>query len=81
LNANRNNGVAGTIDYVMGKITLTDFNPTGVNDIFGDLTLNIRPKATTIKSERNKMLVLDADDPTAVVVELVPVYTSNIESM
>jgi len=81
LNANRNNGVAGIIDYVMGKITLLDFNPTGVNDIFGDLTLNIRPKTTTIKSERNKMLVLDVDDPTAIVVDLIPVYTSNIESM
>jgi hypothetical protein len=74
------------VTYAMiegSPINAVDFgaDPTGVNDIFGDLTLNIRPKATTIKSERNKMLVLDADDPTAVVVELVPVYTSNIESM
>lgn len=81
LNVNRNNGVVGIIDYLMGKITITDFNPTAVNDVFGTLSLNIRPKATTIKSEKNKMLVLDADDPTAVVVELTPVYSSNIESM
>jgi hypothetical protein len=81
LNANRNNGVVGVIDYVMGKITITDFNPSAVNDVFGYLSLNIRPKATTIKSEKNKMLVLDADDPTAVVVQLLPVYSSNIESM
>lgn len=81
LNANRNNGVVGIIDYVMGKITITDFNPAAVNDVFGYLSLNIRPKATTIKSEKNKMLVLDADDPTAVVVQLTPVYSSNIESM
>jgi hypothetical protein len=65
----------------MGKITITDFNPSAVNDVFGYLSLNIRPKATTIKSEKNKMLVLDADDPTAVVVQLLPVYSSNIESM
>jgi hypothetical protein len=81
LNANRNNGVVGVIDYAMGKITITDFNPSAVNDVFGYLSLNIRPKATTIKSEKNKMLVLDADDPTAVVVQLLPVYSSNIESM
>jgi hypothetical protein len=81
INQNRNNGVAGTIDYLMGKVTLTDFNPISVSDLFGYLSINIRPKATTIKSEKNKMLVLDEEDPTSVVVEMVPVYASNIESM
>jgi hypothetical protein len=81
LNANRNNGVVGTIDYLMGKINIDNFNPIGVNDVFGVISVNIRPKTTSIKSERNKMLVLDADDPTSIVVEMNPIYTSNIESM
>lgn len=81
LNANRNNGVVGTIDYVMGKIYINNFNPIGVNDVFGFITINIRPKLTSIKSEKNKMLVLNEEDPTSVVIEMKPVYTSNIESM
>ena len=32
LNQNKNNGDVGIIDYVLGKITLTDFAPTEVNN-------------------------------------------------
>jgi hypothetical protein len=81
LNANRNNGVVGTIDYKLGKIHINNFNPVGVNDVFGFITINIRPKLTSIKSEKNKMLVLNEEDPTSVVIDMKPVYTSNIESM
>jgi hypothetical protein len=81
INQNRNNGIAGTIDYLMGVVYLTDFNPTSVSELFGNISINIRPKASTIKSEKNKMLVLDESDPTSVVVEMIPVYASNIESM
>ena len=81
INANKNNGVAGTIDYLMGKVYINEFNPTGVNDVFGYITINIRPKTLSIKSERNKMLVLDENDATSIVIKMNPIYASNIESM
>jgi hypothetical protein len=69
LNQNKNNGVAGTIDYVLGRVTLNNFNPTDVNDEFKDIMIHMRPKVNIIQSKLNKMLVLDADDPTSIVVK------------
>lgn len=69
LNKNKNNGVTGTIDYLLGRITITNFNPTAVNNDFGDIMVHIKPKINIIQSKLNKMLVLDADDPTSVVVK------------
>lgn len=71
INKNRNNGVTGTIDYKLGKIYINDFNPIAVNNSFGDIQLHIKPTSSVIQSKLNKMLVLDADDPTSVVVKMV----------
>jgi hypothetical protein len=67
LNANLNNGVVGTIDYILGRITINAFNPIGVNNDFGDITVYMKPKSNIIESKFNKMLVLDAEDPSSVV--------------
>ena len=68
LNRNRNSGAAGRIDYVLGRITIDDFGPTAVNNDFGDITVYMRPASNIIESKLNKMLVLDSDDPTSIVV-------------
>lgn len=68
LNKGRNNGVTGTIDYQLGKIYINNFNPIGVNNDFGDVTVHIKPAINIIQSKLNKMLVLDADDATSIVV-------------
>lgn len=73
LNRNRNFGVAGRIDYVLGRIVIEDFGPTAVNNDFGDITVYMRPASNIIESKLNKMLVIDANDPTSVVVETKPV--------
>lgn len=73
INKNRNNGITGTIDYKLGKITINSFNPIAVNNDFGDIQIHIRPKSSVIQSKLNKMLVLDPDDPTSVVVKMVQV--------
>ena len=73
LNKNRNSGLAGTIDYVLGKITINDFGPTAVNNDFGDITVYMRPASNIIESKLNKMLVLDSDDPTSIVVNTIAV--------
>jgi len=69
INQNKNNGDAGIIDYVLGKVTLTDFKPTDVNNDFKDISIHIRPKINIIQSKLNKMLVLDAEDPTSITVK------------
>lgn len=71
INLNKNNGVAGTIDYVLGKVYLNDFSPIDVNNDFKDITINFRPKINIIQSKLNKMLVLDENDLTSVSVNTV----------
>lgn len=73
INQSKNNGVAGTIDYVLGKISITEFAPIAVNNDFGDILLHFRPASNIIQSKLNKMLVLDADDPTTIIVKTVQV--------
>ena len=73
LNANKNNGVVGVIDYQLGKITINEFNPIAVNNSFGDIIVHIRPSVKIIQSKLDKMLVLDADDPTSITVKTVTI--------
>jgi hypothetical protein len=73
LNYGDNLGIMGSIDYYSGKIYINNFNPTGVANDFGELSVNIRPEVLVIGSERNKLLAFDAEDPTSVVVEMNPV--------
>ena len=70
LNSSKDEGVTGTIDYVLGKITIDNFSPLSVDNDFGELTINVRPKSTVLQSIKNKMLAFDQTDPTSVVVEL-----------
>lgn len=69
INKNKNNGVVGTIDYTLGKIYIQDFAPTAVNNDFGDIQINMIPKSNIIQSKLNKMLVLDIQDSTSIVVK------------
>lgn len=71
LNQNKNNGVTGTIDYVLGKIYINNFYPSAVNNDFGDITINMKPKVNIIQSKLNHMLVLDADDSSSITVKTV----------
>jgi hypothetical protein len=73
LNTNKNNGVVGVIDYQLGMITINDFNPIAVNNSFGDIIVHIRPAIKIIQSKLDKMLVLDADDPTSITVKTVAI--------
>lgn len=71
INKNKNDGIVGTIDYLLGKITINNFQPTSVNNSFGDIMVHIRPKSSIIQSKLNKMLVLDVEDPTSVTIKTV----------
>jgi hypothetical protein len=73
INKSLNNGVTGIIDYTLGIIYINNFNPKAVNNNFGDISIHIKPKNSIIQSKLNKMLVLDENDPTSVVVKTVQV--------
>lgn len=69
INKNKNNGVVGTIDYTLGKVTIENFAPTAVNNDFGNIQINFKPKSNIIRSKLNKMLVLDEEDSASIVVK------------
>ncbi len=71
INKNKNEGIVGTIDYLLGKITINNFQPTSVNNSFGDIMVHIKPKINIIQSKLDKMLVLDEEDPTSVIVKTI----------
>jgi len=64
----------GTINYDTGQINITNFKPTSItsnpNYASGVLTLNIYPLDTTILPSRNRLLSIDPEDPTAILVTM-----------
>jgi hypothetical protein len=70
LNSSKNEGITGTIDYVLGTVTIDNFSPLDIDNDFRELTINVRPKSTVLQSYKNKMLAFDETDPTSVVVGL-----------
>lgn len=71
INESLNGGVTGSIDYMLGRIFINNFRPILVNNDFGDITVNMRPKVSVIRSYLNKMLVIDENDSTNIVVNTV----------
>lgn len=61
---------AGELDYINGTITLNSFAPTDVNDDLKTLKVHAKPNALDFKSARSTILVLDAFDPSAIVVNI-----------
>jgi hypothetical protein len=66
LNAN-----AGTVDYAQGIVTLTDFNPSAINNPLGVLSVQAVPTSTIVSSARDKIITLDNTDPNAININIV----------
>jgi len=66
LNAN-----AGTVDYAQGIVTLTDFNPSAINNSLGVLSVQAVPTSTIVSSARDKIITLDNTDPNAININIV----------
>ena len=64
------NADAGTIDYLTGKVTLTDFAPLEVNNALGQFTISVVPDSTIISSTYNKIVAVDDFDPEAITVNV-----------
>jgi hypothetical protein len=61
---------AGTINYLTGKVTLTDFAPLEVNNALGQFTISVVPDSTIISSTYNKIVAVDEFDPEAITVNV-----------
>jgi hypothetical protein len=59
---------AGTINYLTGLVTLTDFAPLQVNNDLGRFTISVVPDSTIISSTYNKIIAVDIFDPEAITV-------------
>lgn len=64
---------AGTIDYLNGIITLSQFNPLDVKDSFKILKFYATPKNTLFNSERNTIITLDIDNQSQVSIDVIKV--------
>jgi hypothetical protein len=64
-----NNNI-GTIDYLLGVITLNSFGPIQVNNDLGQLTITANPSTTIISSSYNRILTIDPYDSAAIVVNV-----------
>jgi len=61
---------AGTIDYINGIITLSNFAPIAINNEFGQLNIYVPPAALSFSSNRNIILTLNSNDQNAVTVRM-----------
>jgi hypothetical protein len=66
LNAN-----AGTIDYMNGIVTLTNFSPYQINNDLGALTISAKPTTTIISSTYNRIISVDEFDSYSVSVKAI----------
>lgn len=64
------NPTAGTVNYELGIVTLTGFNPLQINNSSGVLSVQAVPISTLISSYRDKIVTLDNSDPNSINVNI-----------
>lgn len=65
------NNNAGTIDYLQGKVVLTDFSPIAINNDLGQFTISAVPESTIFSSSFNRIISINEFDPDAVKVTII----------
>jgi len=64
------NSSVGTVDYNLGVITLENFNPYGVQNDLGQLTVSANPTTSIISSTYNRIITVDPFDPNSIIVNV-----------
>lgn len=64
---------AGTVDYVIGKITLNQFAPFNIPDTSKTLKITAKPSTNNFESSRNRIITIDGDDTVAINITTVPI--------
>lgn len=62
------NSKAGTINYDLGQIKLTDINMLSVNDKSEEMRITVEAESGIIESSRNILLYIDKTDSTSIIV-------------
>lgn len=60
---------AGTVDYLLGKIVLSQIKPVDVLDTSKTLRITARPENNNFESSRNRIITIDGDDPSSINIE------------
>lgn len=60
----------GTIDYSNGIITLNAFNPIGIDNDLGMLTITAKPTTTILSSSQRRIITIDPYDSNSIVVNV-----------
>lgn len=64
---------AGTVDYAAGKITLTNFQATNINNSTKVLKIFATPENSLFGSSKNSIITVDPDDTSSVSVNVISV--------
>jgi hypothetical protein len=64
------NNSVGTVDYNLGVINLENFNPFGVQNDLGQLTVSANPTTSIISSTYNRIITVDPFDPNSIIVNV-----------
>lgn len=70
------NASAGTVDYSIGTIILTDFSPTAINNVDGALRIVIKPDEFSFSPTKRDIFTIDSDDDNAISIELIDTNNS-----
>lgn len=65
------NSNIGTVDYINGIITLTNFNPYQIDNPLGQLTISVVPTSTIVSSSYNKIITVDPYDANSITVNMI----------
>ena len=60
----------GTVDYVNGIITLSNFNPYQIDNALGQFTISVNPTTTIVSSTYNRIITVDPYDSNAVTINV-----------
>jgi hypothetical protein len=66
------NPEAGVVDYLLGKITLRQFDPTSIEDPLKILRFNAKPARTSFESARSRILTIDDESLGSINITMTP---------
>lgn len=66
------NPEAGVVDYLLGKITLRQFDPTSIEDPLKILRFNAKPAKTSFESARSRILTIDDESLGSINITMTP---------
>lgn len=67
------NSNQGTVDHVLGRVTLVNFAPIDINNQTKQMTINVKPNDNLVIPTRNNILQIDPLDPAAISVTMIPI--------